>query len=80
MKVVQETERLLLRPFEVSDAEALMQMEQEPDFLRYVGRKPFVDVESKSTHLFCRSTAIPSVTVLGRSSRNGRATLSEHAA
>ena len=46
MKVVQETERLLLRPFEVSDAEALMQMEQEPDFLRYVGRKPFVDVEA----------------------------------
>jgi RimJ/RimL family protein N-acetyltransferase len=46
MKVVLETERLLLRHFTESDADALLQMESEPDVLRYVGRKPLADVDA----------------------------------
>lgn len=46
MKVVLETERLLLRHFTESDANALLHMESEPDVLRYVGRKPLVDVDA----------------------------------
>jgi RimJ/RimL family protein N-acetyltransferase len=39
-----QTERLLLRHFTEADAEHLLLMEQEPDVLRHVGRKPLVDV------------------------------------
>jgi RimJ/RimL family protein N-acetyltransferase len=45
MKVVLETERLLLRHFTEADADALMAVESEPDVLRYVGRKPLADVD-----------------------------------
>jgi RimJ/RimL family protein N-acetyltransferase len=46
MKVVLETERLLLRHFTEADADALLLMEKEPDVLRYVGRKPLADVDA----------------------------------
>jgi RimJ/RimL family protein N-acetyltransferase len=46
MKVVLETERLLLRHFTEADAESLLLMEMEPDVLRYVGRKPLADVDA----------------------------------
>jgi RimJ/RimL family protein N-acetyltransferase len=46
MKVVLETERLLLRHFTESDADALLHMESEPEVLRYVGRKPLSDVDA----------------------------------
>ena len=46
MKVVLETERLFLRQFVEEDAAALLQMELEPDVLKYVGRKPLADVEA----------------------------------
>jgi RimJ/RimL family protein N-acetyltransferase len=46
MKVVLETERLLLRRFTESDADALLQLESEPDVLRYVGRRPLSDVDA----------------------------------
>ena len=46
MKIVLETQRLLLREFIRSDAESLMRMESEPDFLRYVGRSPLADIDA----------------------------------
>ena len=46
MKVVLETDRLLLRHFTVADAEFLLLMEKEPDVLRYVGRKPLDDIDA----------------------------------
>jgi RimJ/RimL family protein N-acetyltransferase len=46
MKVVLETERLLLRQFTEADAEFLLQMEKEPDVLRYLGRKPLADLDA----------------------------------
>src|ERR1022692_4287621 len=46
MKIVLETERLFLRQFTVADAEALLDMEREPDVLRYVGRKPLADLDA----------------------------------
>ena len=46
MKVVLETERLLLRHFTEADAEAIFYMESEPDVLRYVGRKALADVDA----------------------------------
>ena len=46
MKVVLETDRLLLRHFDVSDAAALMQMESEPDVLKYEGRKPLPNLQA----------------------------------
>jgi RimJ/RimL family protein N-acetyltransferase len=46
MKVVLETERLLLRHITEADADALFHMEREPDVLRYVGRKPLPDVDA----------------------------------
>ena len=46
MKIVLETERLLLRHFTEADADALLIMESDPDVLRYVGRKPLADVDA----------------------------------
>ena len=57
MKVVLETERLLLRHFTEADAEALLQMEREPDVLRYVGRKPLADVDAYRKKI--QSTFLP---------------------
>jgi RimJ/RimL family protein N-acetyltransferase len=57
MKVVQETERLLLRHFTESDAAALWDMESEPDVLRFVGRKPLADVDAYRNKI--RSTFFP---------------------
>jgi RimJ/RimL family protein N-acetyltransferase len=57
MKVVLETERLLLRHFTEADADALLLMEQEPDVLRYVGRKPLADVDAYRNKI--RSVFLP---------------------
>jgi ribosomal-protein-alanine N-acetyltransferase len=57
MKVVLETERLLVRHFTESDADALFQMESEPDVLRYVGRKPLADVDAYRNKI--RSAYLP---------------------
>src|SRR4051794_36867551 len=56
MKIVLETERLLIRPMREEDAEALLVMESDPDVLRYIGRKPLAGVEAyrkkiQSAHL-----------------------------
>jgi RimJ/RimL family protein N-acetyltransferase len=51
MKVVLETERLVLRPFTENDADALFLMESEPDVLRYVARKPLADVDAYRTKI-----------------------------
>jgi RimJ/RimL family protein N-acetyltransferase len=54
MKIVLETERLLIRRFSLSDAESLLEMEREPDVLRYVGRKPLADVEAYRNKILSR--------------------------
>jgi RimJ/RimL family protein N-acetyltransferase len=46
MKVVLETERLLLRHLTESDADALLDVESEPDVLRHAGRKPLPDADA----------------------------------
>ncbi len=46
MHVVLETERLLLRHYTEADAVHLMEMEREPDWLRYVHRQPLADVDA----------------------------------
>ena len=54
MHVVLETERLLLRRFSVDDAEALMELESDPEILRYVGRKPLADLDAYRQHIQSR--------------------------
>jgi RimJ/RimL family protein N-acetyltransferase len=46
MTVVFETDRFVVRRFIEGDAKDLLQMEIEPDVLRYVGRKPLPDVDA----------------------------------
>ena len=43
MKVVWETERLLLRQFTEEDAEALLLLESDPEVMRHLGRAPLPD-------------------------------------
>jgi RimJ/RimL family protein N-acetyltransferase len=57
MKVVLETERLLLRHFTEADAEAFLHMEKEPDVLRYVGMKPLADIDAYRIKI--QSTFLP---------------------
>src|SRR5947209_9602818 len=57
MKVVLETERLLLRHFTEADAESLLHMEGDPDVLRHVGRKPLADVDAYRNKI--RSVFLP---------------------
>jgi|SRR5947207_4405419 len=45
MKVVLETDRLLLRQFVKEDAEAFFRLNSDPEVLRYVPDKAFVDLE-----------------------------------
>lgn len=40
-----ETERLLLRELEISDAEQLFLLDSNPDVMKYVGMKPLTEVE-----------------------------------
>lgn len=45
MKVILETERLLLREFVEEDAEAFFTLNSHPEVIRYVPDKPLLDVE-----------------------------------
>jgi RimJ/RimL family protein N-acetyltransferase len=57
MKVVLVTERLLVRHFTEADDESLLLMEQEPDVLKYVGRKPLADLDAYRTKI--QTTFLP---------------------
>ena len=57
MKIVLETERLLLRHFTEADADALLEMERDPDVLRRVGRKPLADADAYRAKI--RSVFLP---------------------
>ena len=57
MKIVLETERLLIRRITEDDAEAFLIMESEPDVLRYIGRKPLPSVDDYRTKI--RSSLLP---------------------
>jgi RimJ/RimL family protein N-acetyltransferase len=57
VRIVLETERLLIRHMCEDDAEALLAMESDPDVLRYVGRKPLTDVDAYRTRI--RTTFLP---------------------
>lgn len=45
MDLILETERLLLRPFEFSDAEALFSMDSNPNVHLYLGNNPLTKIE-----------------------------------
>ncbi len=45
MDLILETERLLLRPFEKSDAEALFEMDKNPEVHNYLWQKPCIDIQ-----------------------------------
>ena len=43
MNLVLETERLILRPFELSDAEALFEMDKNPEVHNYLWQTPDIN-------------------------------------
>ncbi len=45
MNLQLETDRLLLRPFEKSDAEALFDMDKNPEVHNYLWQKPLTDIQ-----------------------------------
>jgi [ribosomal protein S5]-alanine N-acetyltransferase len=45
MDLIIETERLILRPFELSDAEALFEMDKNPEVHNYLWQKPVTDIQ-----------------------------------
>jgi RimJ/RimL family protein N-acetyltransferase len=45
MNLILETERLILRPFELSDAEALFEMDSNPNVHKYLWQKPLTTIE-----------------------------------
>lgn len=51
MKFIFETERLLLREFDISDAEKMYQLNSDPDVIRYTGDGPFESVEATAEFL-----------------------------
>lgn len=44
MNLILETERLILRPLELSDAEAMFAMDSNPEVHKYLWQKPFHDI------------------------------------
>ncbi len=44
MNLTLETERLILRPFEISDAQALFDMDKNPDVHKYLWQKPITNI------------------------------------
>ena len=48
---VLETERLILRPFTVDDAEFILTLLNEPSFLRYIGDKKVRDLEGAREYI-----------------------------
>jgi [ribosomal protein S5]-alanine N-acetyltransferase len=48
MNLILETERLLLRPFEKSDAEALFAMDSNPNVHKYLWQKPTQNIEEST--------------------------------
>ncbi|MEO8235047.1 MAG: GNAT family N-acetyltransferase [Flavobacterium sp.] len=45
MNLILETDRLILRPFELSDAEALFDMDKNPEVHKYLWQKPIMKIE-----------------------------------
>lgn len=51
MRIILETERLLLREFEVADAEACYWLNADPQVVQYTGDPPFDSIEHARTFL-----------------------------
>ena len=45
MNFILETDRLILRPFELSDADALFEMDKNPEVHKYLWNKPYTKIE-----------------------------------
>ena len=45
MKKILETERLILREFEISDAKKMWELNSDPEVIQYTGDPPFVSVD-----------------------------------
>ena len=43
--IIAETNRLILREFEVTDASAMFTMDSDPEVLKFIGTPPFTDVK-----------------------------------
>lgn len=51
MSQILETPRLLLREFEISDAEAMFQLNADEEVIRYTGDPPFTSIEDATQFL-----------------------------
>ncbi len=46
LKTIINTERLVLRPFQLGDEQALFAMNTDPDVIRYAGNTPFASIDT----------------------------------
>jgi RimJ/RimL family protein N-acetyltransferase len=51
MNLILETERLLLRPFEISDADQLFEMDKNPNVHQYLWQKPVENIDEVYTYI-----------------------------
>lgn len=51
MNFILESERLLLREFDISDAEKMFQLNSDPDVIRYTGDSPFESIDRAALFL-----------------------------
>ena len=45
MNLILESQRLIYRPFELSDAQALFEMDSNPNVHKYLWQKPTLDID-----------------------------------
>lgn len=51
MKVILETERLVLREFDISDAQSMYELNLDPEVIKYTGDPPFKSLDEAKTFL-----------------------------
>jgi len=52
--IIYETERLLLRPTSIEDAEFILELFNTPDWLKYIGDRNVLSVESAREYIKCK--------------------------
>ncbi|MBV5315522.1 MAG: GNAT family N-acetyltransferase [Prolixibacteraceae bacterium] len=61
--IIYETERLLLRPTSIGDAEFILELFNTPDWLKYIGNRNVLSVESAREYIKCKM--LPQMEQLG---------------